>query len=61
LSRLGELKQARAAAQAGLAPDPNFTIRRYHDLTNVLSDDPTFLVGRDRTILGMQLAGVPEE
>ena len=59
-ARLGELDEARAAVQAGLALDPNFTIRRYRDATNARSDSPTFLAGRDRTIEGMRLAGVPE-
>src|SRR5215831_6471344 len=34
LARLGELSEARAAVQAGLALDPSFTIRRYRDATN---------------------------
>jgi TolB-like protein len=59
LARLGELLQARAAVQAGLALDPSFTIRRYCDATSTLSDDPTFLAGRERSIEGMRLAGVP--
>ena len=29
-ARFGELDRARAALQAGLAPDPTFTIRRWH-------------------------------
>jgi tetratricopeptide (TPR) repeat protein len=60
LARLGELSEARAAVQAGLALDPSFTIRRYRDATNARSDNPTYLAGRDRTIEGMRLAGVPE-
>jgi tetratricopeptide (TPR) repeat protein len=59
-ARLGELDEARAAVQAGLALDPNFTIRRYRDATNARSDNPTFLAGRDRHIEGMRMAGVPE-
>jgi TolB-like protein len=59
LARLGELEEARVEAQMGLALDPSFTIRRYRDVT-ALSDNPTFLAGRDRTIEGMRLAGVPE-
>jgi len=46
--------------QAGLALDPSFTIRRFRDVTNAQSDNPTFLAGRDRAIEGMHLAGVPE-
>jgi tetratricopeptide (TPR) repeat protein len=60
LGRLGELDEARAAVQAGLALDPNFTIRRYRDATNARSDNPTFLAGPDRAIEGMRTAGVPE-
>ena len=60
LARLGELDEARAAVQAGLALHPSFTIRRYRDGTNARSDNPAFLAGRDRAIEGMRLAGVPE-
>jgi TolB-like protein len=60
LARLGELDEARATVQAGLALDPNFTIRRFRDATNARSDIPTFLAWRDRVIEGMRLAGVPE-
>jgi tetratricopeptide (TPR) repeat protein len=60
LARLGELDEARATLQAGLALDPNFTIRRFRDATNARSDIPTFLAWRDRVIEGMRLAGVPE-
>ena len=60
LARLGELDEARAAVQAGLALDPSFTIRRYRDITNAWSDNPTYLAGRERVIEGMRLAGVPE-
>jgi TolB-like protein/Flp pilus assembly protein TadD len=60
LVRLGELDEARAAVQAGLALDPSFTIRRYRDATNARSDNPTYRAGCQRTIEGMRLAGVPE-
>jgi tetratricopeptide (TPR) repeat protein len=60
LARLGELDEARAEVQAGLALDPKFTIRRYRDATNARSDSPTFLAGRDCAIEGMRMAGVPE-
>ena len=60
LVRLGELDEARAAAQAGLALDPSFTIRRFRDATYARSDNPTFLAWSDRAIEGMRLAGVPE-
>jgi TolB-like protein len=61
LARLGELDEARAAVQAGLALDPSFTIRRFRDATNARGDNPTFLAGRDRAIEGMRLAAVPED
>jgi hypothetical protein len=60
LALLGELDEARAAVQTGLALHPSFTIRRFRDATNARSDNPTFLAGRDRTIEGMRIAGVPE-
>jgi TolB-like protein/Tfp pilus assembly protein PilF len=49
LTRLGALDEAQAAARAGLALDPSFTI-----------DIATFLAGRERMYEGMRLAGVPE-
>ncbi len=58
LARLGALDQARAAVQAGLTLDPNFTIRRFRAIA--LSDHPTYLAGRERIYEGMRLAGVPE-
>ena len=58
LALLGELDQARAAAQAGLTLDPTFTIRRYR--VNTPSDNPTFLAMRQRLYEGMRIAGVPE-
>ena len=58
LALLGELDQARAAAQAGLTLDPTFTIRRYR--VNTPSDNPTFLAMRQRLQEGMRIAGVPE-
>jgi TolB-like protein/Flp pilus assembly protein TadD len=60
LTRLGEIDEARAAVQAGLALDPTFTIRRYRS-SNAWSDNPTYLAGRERQCEGMRLAGVPEE
>ena len=60
LARLGELDQARAAVKVGLALNPQFTTRRYRNVTSSWSDDPTFLAGCERNIEGMRLAGVPE-
>jgi TolB-like protein/class 3 adenylate cyclase/Flp pilus assembly protein TadD len=58
LALLGELDEARAAAQAGLALDPGFNLHRYR--VNALGDNPAYLAGRERSCAGMRLAGVPE-
>ena len=58
LALLGSLNQAGAAANAGLALDPSFTICRFRD--GGPSDSPTFLAKRERVIGGLRLAGVPE-
>lgn len=58
LALLGQLDQAKAATETGLAYFADFTIRRYR--ANAPSNNPTFLAGRDRAIEGMRLAGVPE-
>ena len=52
------LDEARVAARAGLALQPDFTLRRYRE--NALSDSPAYLAGRERSCEGMRLAGVPE-
>jgi len=59
LALSGELEQARASAQAGLALQPGFTLRRYR--MNALSENPAYLAGRERSCRGMRLAGVPED
>jgi hypothetical protein len=59
LALLGQLDEARAAAQAGLVLDPGFSLGRYRD--NALSDNPAYLAGRERSCEGMRLAGVPED
>jgi TolB-like protein/tetratricopeptide (TPR) repeat protein len=58
LAQLGELNEARAIAQAGLALLPGFTISRYR--ASAHNDHPAFLAGRERTYEGLRLAGVPE-
>ena len=58
LVELGRLDEARAEAQAGLALNPGFTIRRYR--AGAQSDNPVFLKGRERIIEDMRKAGVPE-
>ena len=58
LALCGQLNEARAAVQAGLAIDPTFTIRRF--CAGVASDNPIYLAGRERFYEGMRNAGVPE-
>jgi tetratricopeptide (TPR) repeat protein len=58
LGLLGALDEARTAAKAGLALDPDFTIRRLRSTRR--SNNPTFLAGRNRLCEGMRMAGVPE-
>ena len=54
---VGDIKEARSAAQAGLALDGGFTIRRYR--VHGRSDDPTYLAKRERFCDGMRMAGLP--
>ena len=58
LALLGRPDEARAAAHAGLALDPTFTVRRYR--SGLSTDNPTYLAGRERMNEGMRKAGVPE-
>ena len=58
LSLVGELDEARAAAKAGLALDPTFTIRRLKDFP--IAGDAKFRVASKRLIQGMRMAGMPE-
>jgi len=58
LALLGSLDQARAAAKAGLALNPSFTLRRLR--LGASSDNPTYLAQRERLYEGMRLAGIPE-
>jgi len=58
LAHLGRIDEARAAASAGLALEPGFTIGRLR--AGARSDNPTYLAGRDRIYEGMHKAGVPE-
>jgi TolB-like protein/Tfp pilus assembly protein PilF len=59
LALVGDLKEARSIAEAGLALDPGFTIRRYR--INAKGDNPIYLARRQRHFEGLRLAGVPEE
>jgi TolB-like protein/Tfp pilus assembly protein PilF len=58
LALVGDLKEARSIAEAGLALDPGFTIRRYR--INAKGDNPIYLARRQRYFEGLRLAGVPE-
>jgi TolB-like protein/class 3 adenylate cyclase len=58
-SQLGEIKEARSEARAGLVLDPTFTIRRFRD--RAVSDNPIFLKQCENIYEGMRKAGVPEE
>ena len=58
LAHLGRLTEARAAAQAGLALHPSFTIARLR--AGASSDNPIYLAQRERLLDGMRKAGVPE-
>ena len=55
----GSLDKARAAATAGLALNPGFTIRRFR--ASQPSDNKGFLDGRERLYGGMLLAGIPDQ
>jgi TolB-like protein/Tfp pilus assembly protein PilF len=59
LANLGQLNDARAAAVAGLAINPTYTINGFRAGSS--SDNPTFLAQRERIYKGMQMAGVPED
>jgi TolB-like protein/tetratricopeptide (TPR) repeat protein len=59
LGLLGALDEARAAAKAGLALDPGFTIRRFRTAAK-LNDNLTYLAGVERVCQGMRMAEVPE-
>lgn len=60
LAMVGDLAQARSSAEAGLALDPSFTVRRYR--INIFQwDDPVLSARRERLYEGMRMAGVPEE
>jgi TolB-like protein/class 3 adenylate cyclase len=57
-SQLGQIKEARSEARAGLVLDPTFTIRRFRD--RAVSDNPIFLKQGENIYEGMRKAGLPE-
>jgi TolB-like protein/class 3 adenylate cyclase/tetratricopeptide (TPR) repeat protein len=58
LAHLGRLDEAREEVKAGLAINPEFTIRRF--LAGRESDNPVFVAQHTRVAEGMRLAGAPE-
>jgi TolB-like protein/class 3 adenylate cyclase len=61
LAQLGRLDEARSAVKAGLALNPIYSVSRARAARRAVSDDPTYLAGRERILEGMRKAGVPEE
>jgi len=59
LADVGQLPEARAEAQAGLAIHPTFTIARIRATAS--SDNPDYCAQRERFIDGLRKAGLPEE
>ncbi len=57
LALCGRTDEAEFEVKAGLALEPNFTIRHYREDT--LSDNPVYLAQRRRILEGMKLARVP--
>jgi TolB-like protein len=58
LACLGKIDEAHAAAKAGLALEPSFTINRFR--AGARSDNLVYVGGRERIYEGMRRAGVPE-
>jgi tetratricopeptide (TPR) repeat protein len=58
LAHLGRLDEARAAARAGRALDPSYTLGRARAAT--MSDNQIYVAQRERAHDGMRMAGVPE-
>jgi TolB-like protein/tetratricopeptide (TPR) repeat protein len=58
LAQQGRLDDAHAAAAAGLALAPGFTIQRYRE--GASSDNVTYLALRERIYEGLRIAGIPE-
>ena len=58
LAHLDRLDEARREVKAGLAVDPDFTLRRFR--AGAQSDNAIYLAQRARVLEGLRLAGVPE-
>jgi TolB-like protein/class 3 adenylate cyclase/Tfp pilus assembly protein PilF len=61
LAHLGRLDEARASLAAGLVLNPGLTIARYREITDSISDNPTYRAGRDQFIEGLRKAGLSEQ
>ena len=59
LAQQGKTAEARAAAAAGLAFLPTFSVRRYRE--GASSDNPTYLAYRQHIYVGLLKAGVPAD
>ena len=59
LGQLGRTVEAHAEAEAGLALNPGFTIRRFREHPDC--DNPIYLKQRHNIYEGLRRAGVPEE
>jgi TolB-like protein len=59
LAQQGKTAEARAAAAAGLAFVPTFSVRRYRE--GASSDNPTYLAYRQHIYVGLLKAGVPAD
>jgi hypothetical protein len=53
----GATDDARSMAQAGLALDPTYTVRRFR--VGAATDNSTYLLQREHIYEGMHMAGVP--
>jgi hypothetical protein len=57
-ARLCRMEEAHNARRAGLELNPSFTIARFRSQT--FSDNPVYLVGRERMYEGLRKAGMSE-
>ena len=60
LVQLGQLDEARAAAKAGFALNPSFTLSRGSAIWSASSDDPKNLAHLARLLDALRKVGVPE-
>jgi Flp pilus assembly protein TadD len=58
LAHRGQLPQARAEVEAGLAINPTLTISRMRAAQSI--DNPPAAAGEERVIAGLRMAGLPE-